>query len=48
MDKRKSKRHGPPLFLVQLLLTVGIVAGLAAAVIKWVISLHDIYMQHHW
>jgi hypothetical protein len=34
VDKRKSKRHGPPLFLVQLVITIGIVGALAAAVIK--------------
>lgn len=35
VDKRKSKRHGPPLFLVQLVITVGIIGALAAAVIKY-------------
>jgi hypothetical protein len=34
VDMRKSKRHGPPLFLVQLVITIGIIGALAAAVIK--------------
>lgn len=34
VDKRKSKRHGPPLFLVQLVITIGLVGTLAAAIIK--------------
>ena len=32
---RQSKRHGPPLFLVELLLNAAIVAGLYAVVTKY-------------
>ena len=32
---RKSKRHGPPLFLVELLLNAAIVAGLYGVVTRY-------------